>query len=80
MVDFNSVLKDAQQLSDEDRVRLIDALWKSVPADADIPLADEWSAELEQRVTEIRADPTRTVAWEAIRNEALNRIGNGNRN
>ena len=78
MVDFNSVLSEAQQLSAKDQLRLIDALWDLVPPDADIPLHEDWAAELERRVAEIEAGGTATVPWTTIRKEALARIGHGN--
>ena len=78
MVDFNSVLSEAQQLSAEDQLRLIDALWDLVPPDADIPLHEDWAAELERRVAEIEAGDAATVPWTTIRKEALARIGHGN--
>ena len=78
MVDFNTVLTEAQQLSAEDQLRLIDALWDLVPPDADIPLHEDWAAELERRVAEIEAGDAATVPWTTIRKEALARIGHGN--
>lgn len=77
MVDFNSVLSDAQQLTESERMRLIDALWTSVPEDADIPLHEDWGPELERRVASIQSDSSSTIAWETIRREALSRIGHG---
>ena len=78
MVDFNSVLSEARQLSVKDRLRLIDALWDLVPPDADIPLHEDWAAELERRVAEIESGDAATVPWTTIRKEALARIGHGN--
>jgi len=78
MVDFNSVLTEARQLSAEDRLRLIDALWESVPPDADVPLHEDWAPELERRVAALEAGESPTVAWTRIRDEALARIGHGN--
>ena len=77
MVDFNSVLSEAQQLSVEDRLRLIDALWGLVPPDVYIPLHGDWEAELERRVADIESGAAATVPWSAIRKEALARIGHG---
>lgn len=76
-VDFNSVLNDARQLSDAERLRLIDALWDSVPDDADLPLHRAWAAELERRVAAIESGAAKTVPWETVRAEALARIGHG---
>jgi putative addiction module component (TIGR02574 family) len=77
MVSFNSVLEHARKLSTQDQVRLIDALWDTVPADADIPLHPDWEAELERRVRELKSGSETTVAWSQIRTEALARIGHG---
>lgn len=74
MVDFNSVLDAARQLSLEDRLRLIDALWHSVPPDANFPLQADWAAELERRVAGIQAGMAKTAPWTAIRDEALARL------
>ena len=77
MLDFNSVLDGARQLSADDQLRLIDALWDMVPAEATLPLHEEWAAELERRVAAIRAGSAKTVPWTTIRDEALARIGHG---
>jgi len=77
MSDFDSVLSAAQQLPDTDRLRLIDALWDSVPADSAAPFSDEWAREIERRVAELDAGTAQTVPWHRIRDEALTRIGYG---
>ncbi len=77
MADFNSVLADARQLSGSDQLRLIDALWDSAPADADLPLHEAWAPEPERRVAAIRSGTAKTVPWATIRDEALARIGYG---
>jgi putative addiction module component (TIGR02574 family) len=78
MVDFDSLLSDAKQLSVEDQLRLIEALWDLIPPDEDIPLHEDWAAELERRVAAIEEGATLTVSWSTIREEALARIGHGN--
>lgn len=77
MSDFSSVLSAAQQLPERDRLRLIDALWDSVPADVDAPFSDEWAREIERRVAELDAGTAATVPWSQIRDAALARIGHG---
>ncbi|MEI8372893.1 MAG: addiction module protein [Planctomycetota bacterium] len=74
MLDFNTVFDGARQLSAEDQLRLIDALWDVVPAEATPPLHDDWALELERRVAALQTDSTRTVPWTTIRDEALARI------
>ena len=41
--------------------RLIDALWGSVPADADLPLHEAWAPELERRIAGIQSGSVKTV-------------------
>ncbi len=79
MSDFNTVLSAAQELPDSDRLRLIDALWDSVPRDSEAQFSDEWAREIERRVAELDAGSAQTVPWSQIRDEALERIGHGHR-
>ena len=71
---FDSVLSAAHQLPPSDRVRLIDALWDTVPADAEVPLSDEWLAEIERRLDAIDSGREATIPWTQIRDEALARL------
>ena len=71
MNDFTSVLSAAPQLPKADRLRLIDALWESVPPDAEAPFSEEWAREIERRVAELDAGTAKTVPWSQIRDEAL---------
>lgn len=80
MSDFSSVLSAAQQLPEQDRLRLIDALWESVPPDCEAPFSDEWAEEIERRVAELDAGTAKTVPWSKVRDEALARIGYGKTN
>jgi len=80
MSDFDSVLSAAQQLADEDRLRLIDALWESIPPDRNAPFSDDWAHEIERRVAELDAGTARTIPWPQIRDAALARVGHGKAN
>jgi putative addiction module component (TIGR02574 family) len=77
MSDFSTVLSAAQQLSEQDRLRLLDALWSTVPAGSDAPFSDDWAKEIEARVAELDAGTAQTVPWSQIRDEAVARIGHG---
>jgi putative addiction module component (TIGR02574 family) len=77
MSDFGSVLSAAQRLPEQDRLRLIDALWETVPADTEAPFSDEWAREIQRRVAELDAGAAQTVPWSRIRDEALGRIDHG---
>jgi putative addiction module component (TIGR02574 family) len=77
MSDFTSVLSAAQNLPEQDRLRLIDALWDTLPPEAEASISDEWRQEIERRVAELDAGAVETVPWSQVRDEALARINNG---
>jgi putative addiction module component (TIGR02574 family) len=74
MVDFNSVLRDAQQLSEDERLLLCDMLRDSVPNQDDLPLHEEWDAELERRSAAIDDGSAVLTPWEKIYSDAMKRI------
>ena len=77
MSTYDSVLGAAFQLPTEDRLRLIEALWNSVPAEIDLPLHADWEQELASRVASIDDGTATTIDWATIKREALSRIGHG---
>jgi len=77
MIDFGSILTAAQQLPEQDRIRLIDALWDTAPPESNAPFSNEWANEIENRVAQLDAGTASTIEWSQIRNEALGRIGHG---
>ena len=74
MSDFDSVFSAALRLSDGDRLRVIDALWDSVPPNLEAPFSDERTLEIEKRVAEIKAGTAQTIPWPQIRAEVLERL------
>lgn len=80
MNDFHTVLSAAQQLPERDRLRLIDALWDTVPPESESPFSDEWAREIERRVAELDAGTAKTVPWSEVRDAALARIRHGKEN
>ena len=75
MMSFDTVLDEARQLPPGDQMRLIDALWETVPEETGLQLHADWEAELERRLAALRAGTAKTVPWTTIRDEALARIG-----
>jgi len=71
MVNFESVFSDAQQLSTDDRLRLIDELCNTVPEASQLPFDDEWKEEIERRVESINSSQATTTEWATIRDAAL---------
>ena len=77
MATFDSVFDEAHRLSPEDRLRLIHALWESIPEGFDVSLHPEWAHELERRVAAIEAGIADATPWTTIREEALARLRHG---
>lgn len=75
MSDYQTVLLAAKQLSDEDRLRLLEALADTMPE-----AEDEWpadmDAELERRIERIEQGDTAGTPWTEIRDEALASLKN----
>jgi len=80
MSEFSSILSAAQRLPEPDRMRLIDALWETVPSNCEAPFSEEWAREIERRVAKLDAGTAKTISWPQIRDEALARIGHGKNN
>ena len=78
MADFDSILEEARQLSCQERVRLIEALWELIPPDVRAPLHEDWAPELERRIAAIEKGSEATIPWKLVRAEALKRIGYDN--
>jgi putative addiction module component (TIGR02574 family) len=74
MSDYDTLLANAAQLPVDARIRLIDALWDTLPDDVESPLSDEWLAEIERRSAEYDAGMVHPIPWEQIRTEALRRL------
>jgi hypothetical protein len=77
MVDFNSILNDARQLSEDDKWRLIDALANQESGDEDA-IARAWDETLKRRIAEVHSGAVELIPWETIRDESLRRIGANN--
>ena len=74
MTTYDSVLSAATQLPQGDRLRLIEALWDTVPDDAEVPLSGEWQSEIDRRVDEMERGEGQTYPWPEVRDAALARL------
>ncbi len=74
MTQYESVLSAASQLSDDERLRLIDDLAASVPDDRPPSPSPEWLAEVERRSAEVDAGTVTLVPWESVRKELFGRV------
>ena len=62
------------QMSVDDRLTLVHAIWDSIPGENKLPvLDDELRAELDRRIEEDDALPNDAIPWEMVKAEALAR-------
>lgn len=56
-------------MSVEDRIRLVQDVWDSIPEDGHAPpdLSDAQKADLNRRLAELREHPERALTWEQIK-------------
>jgi putative addiction module component (TIGR02574 family) len=72
MTTYQSILAQASELPVEERIKLIDALYETVPQP---PLDEEWLAEIERRSAEYDAGQVKGIPWEEVRANAFRRAG-----
>jgi putative addiction module component (TIGR02574 family) len=67
---MTSLLEQILQMSVNDRLELIDEIWRTLDETIDgLPLTEEQKRELDRRLAILDADPGRTKPWEQIRAE-----------
>ena len=75
MTRFDDVFHAAQGLTPSDRVRLMDALWDTVPPQQWPPLSEEWIAEAQRRSSEVDAGQMPASPWPEVRKRARRKAG-----
>jgi putative addiction module component (TIGR02574 family) len=63
------------ELSPSERHDLIGTLWDSLDVKELPPLTDEQTKELDRRLAEHRANPSRAIPWEQVMTELRARFG-----
>jgi putative addiction module component (TIGR02574 family) len=71
---FMDVLRDATELSEQDRAELAGFLIESLEAEPDPDVEAAWAAEIERRVQELETGNVRSVPWEEVRQRLLDRL------
>jgi putative addiction module component (TIGR02574 family) len=74
MPKIETLLVAAARLSVPDPLRLIEAIWDSMPKSALPPLSDEWLAKVDRRSIGRRRGWAATVPWREVRADALRRL------
>ena len=62
-----TILDQALSLADDERLRLAEALFDSVPADAQERSDEAWREELLRRMGEVRRGEVELESWEDVR-------------
>jgi putative addiction module component (TIGR02574 family) len=72
--DLIEVLRDASELSEQDRATLAGLLIESLEAEADPDVEEAWADEIARRVAQLESGDAKTVRWEEVRQRLLNRL------
>jgi putative addiction module component (TIGR02574 family) len=72
---FDDVLGAAQELPPTDRIRLIQALWDTVPIEDWPRPSDEWVSEAQRRSAEFDAGRMTASPWPEVRARARREAG-----
>ncbi len=70
------ILAQARQLSVEEQLELVEALWDGIAKRSAVPApADTQKAELDRRLAQHEASPEDVVPWSEVKASALANIG-----
>ncbi len=74
-MNLSVTLAEIKALSINDRIRLVQAIWDSIEAEAEqLTLTEPQKQELSRRVADHKANPDAVVSWEAVQAQARARI------
>ena len=75
MRDANEILKDALQLNEAERARIVDALLRSIePAVPTREVEEAWRDEVRRRLAKREAGESGTVPWAEVRDRLYARL------
>ena len=70
----DAILKQALELSEEERADLAGALLESLEPPADADLDSAWREEIARRMAEIDSGAVQTVRWDVVRDRLYSRL------
>jgi putative addiction module component (TIGR02574 family) len=65
-MNVDQTIADLSNLSIDERVRIVKAIWDTLPDDADLGLSAEQQAELDRRLAEHEADPLSAISHDEL--------------
>ena len=71
-MNVDQTISDLSNLPIDDRLRVVHAIWDTLPDDIDLRISTDQQAELDRRLASHRADPSTAISHE----ELLRRIAN----
>jgi putative addiction module component (TIGR02574 family) len=75
MAAFDDILGAAQSLPPSDQIRLIGALWDTIPVEQSLAPSSEWIDEVQHRSAEYEAGRMPAAPWPEVRERARRQAG-----
>lgn len=69
------LLEQAQKLSVDEQIELVEALWDGIAERGVLPLTAAQQVELDRRLADYEANPDDVVPWSEVKASALARLG-----
>ena len=64
MINLEQTLAELSLLPVSDRLRVVESLWESIPADAPVAIPPEQRAELDRRIAAHERNPDELLTWD----------------
>lgn len=66
MIDITQTLAELTALPVHDRLRVVERLWDSIPADSAVEVSPEQQAELQRRIAAHERSPEQLLTWDEV--------------
>ena len=66
MIDIDQTLTELTALPIQDRLRVVESLWDSIPADSPVDVSPEQRAELQRRIAAHEHSPEQLLTWDEV--------------
>ncbi len=66
MIDIVQTLTELTALPVHDRLRVVESLWDSIPADTSVEVSPEQRAELQRRIAAYEQSPEQLLTWDEV--------------
>jgi putative addiction module component (TIGR02574 family) len=73
-MNVDKTISDLSTLPVGDRLRVVHAIWDSLPDDVELATTPEQQAELERRLTAHRADPSTAISHDELMRRVQSRL------